>query len=99
MFKYLTRFTDSGRHINNVVTTPPSATRPSYGGTEDNGDRENNGNDQNTLTSEYNRIPSPQATYEVPIERQGAYEDVQPCGLSVPKVAVGSLENSGRYSY
>ena len=52
------------------------------------------------LTTEYNRMPSPApptATYEVPVERPGAYENVQPSGVgggdgqSVPKLNISDL--------
>ncbi len=90
LFKYLTRFTDSGRYRNNLVSTPPSATRPSYGGTEEDS-IDKSRDDRQQLTSEYNQMPSSAVTYEVPVERQGAYENVQPSSLSVPKLAVGDL--------
>ena len=97
MFKYLTRFTDSGRYRNQIVNAPPSATRPSYGGSEVDDDDLDKG-DGNNLTSEYKRMPSsPADTYEVPIERQGAYEDVQPRGLGASTINGGNLENAGGY--
>ena len=90
MFKYLTRFTDSGRYRNQLVNPPPSAARPSYGGTEEDSMEKSRG-DRQELTTEYSQMPSTMPTYEVPVERQGAYENVQPTGLSVPKLTVGDL--------
>lgn len=105
LFQYLTRFTDSGRYRNNVVSRPPtssevSATRPSYEGSEDRSFSTPDATDEG-LTSEYNRMASPPAVYEVPVDRRrGEYDDVIPRPKNVPKHSGGnSIENSGRYDY
>ena len=104
LFQYLTRFTDSGRHRNNVISTPPSGVvsvkRPSVD-TDVEDDVESGGGD-NGLTSEYNRLASPPVAYELPASEQRAtYEDVRPRGLAVPQTAGrdDGFENSGRYDY
>ena len=91
MFKYLTRFTDSGRFRNNrIIVTPPSATRPSYGGTEEDDIEKCQDDVHQELTTQYNRMPSAGATYDAPLGAPPAvYEDVQPRGLSVPDVNTG----------
>lgn len=104
ILKYLTRFTDSGRYGNNVVSAPPSgairAVRPGHDIGEEERGLEGNDSNQDGLTSQYNRMGSPPETYEVPIQRRGAYEDVQPRSFDVPQTHVdNSKEDSGKYDY